>query len=127
MTRILLDTEALIWWDSDDPRLGGAARDLIRDATEIYVSAASAWEIVIKTALGKLRTTRTPAQAVADGGFVELPIAFAHAEAVGALPDHHRDPFDRLILGVATVEGLPVLTSDAQFARYGVPLIDARR
>ncbi len=106
MKRVLLDTEVLIWWDANDPRLGGNARALIQDADEVYVSAASAWEIVIKTALGKLRTTRSPAQAAADGGFRELPIAFEHAEAAGELPAHHSDPFDRLILAVARVEGL---------------------
>ena len=126
MKRVLLDTEALIWWDANDPRLGGNARALIQDADEVYVSAASAWEIVIKTALGKLRTTRSPSQAVADGGFRELPIAFEHGEAVGELPAHHSDPFDRLILAVAHVEGLTILTSDQTFSLYDVPLIDAR-
>lgn len=127
MKRFLLDTEALIWWDANDPRLGGNARALIRDADAVYVSAASAWEIVIKTALGKLRTTRSPSQATADGGFLELPIAFEHTEAVGELPAHHSDPFDRLILGVARVEGLAIITSDQMFALYDLPLIDARK
>ncbi len=126
MKRVLLDTEALIWWDANDPRLGGNARALIQDADEVYVSAASAWEIVIKTALGKLRTTRSPSQAVADGGFLELPIAFEHAEAVGELPAHHSDPFDRLILAVARVEGFTIVTSDQMFSLYDVPLVDAR-
>lgn len=127
MSRLLLDTEVLIWWDANDPRLGGNARAAIQNADEVYVSAASAWEIVIKTALGKLRTTRRPAQAVADGGFSELPVAFEHAEAVGSLPMHHNDPFDRLLLAVAAVEGLTIVTSDAKFEAYGATLIDARR
>lgn len=126
MTRVLLDTEALIWWDANDARLGGNARALIQDADEVYVSAASAWEIVIKAALGKLSTTRSPSRAAADGGFLELPIAFEHAEQVGELPAHHSDPFDRLILAVARVEGLPIVTSDRLFSLYDVPLIDAR-
>ncbi len=126
MKRVLLDTEALIWWDANDPRLGGNARALIQDADEVYVSAASAWEIVIKTALGKLRTTRSPSQAAADGGFLELPIAFEHAEAVGELPAHHRDPFDRLILAAARVEGFTIVTSDQMLWLYDVPLVDAR-
>jgi PIN domain nuclease of toxin-antitoxin system len=70
----------------------------------VYVSAASAWEIAIKAALGKLRTTRRPSQMVADAAFTELPITFEHAEAISKLPLHHSDPFDRLILGVAQVE-----------------------
>ena len=126
MTRVLLDTEALIWWDANDPRLGGNARALIQDADEVYVSAASAWEIVIKTALGKLRTDRRPTDAVAEGGCLELPITFRHAEAVGELPAHHRDPFDRIIVAVARVEGLPIVTSDQQLSVYDVPLVDAR-
>lgn len=127
MKRLLLDTETLIWWDANDPRLGGNARALIQDAAEVYVSAASAWEIVVKTMLGKLRTTRRPAEAVVDGGFRELPVAFEHAEAVRELPPHHNDPFDRLILAVASVEELTIVTSDAQFDFYGAPLIDARK
>lgn len=127
MNRLLLDTEAFIWWDANDPRLGGNARAAIQDAAEVYVSAASAWEIVIKTAIGKLRTTRRPLQAVTEGGFLALPITFEHAEAVGQLPRHHDDPFDRLILAAGRVEGLPIVTSDALFTRYGLPLVDARR
>lgn len=125
MTRLLLDTQALIWWDANDPRLGGNARAAMQEATEVYVSSASAWEVVIKEALGRLRTTRRPAQAVSEGGFRELPISFEHAEGVGRLPAHHRDPFDRIILAVAKVEGLTVVTSDPKFQPYGLPLIDA--
>lgn len=127
MNALLLDTEALIWWDANDPRLGGNARAAIQSAPEVYVSAASAWEIVIKSALGKLRTTRRPAQAVADGGFRELPVTFEHAEAVRALPRHHADPFDRLIIAVAKADGLTVVTSDDAFNRYNVTTLDARR
>lgn len=126
MRRLLLDTEALIWWDANDRRLGGNARAIIQNAAEVYVSAVSAWEIVIKAALGKLRTTRRAAEAVADSGFGELPISFEHAEAVSGLPAHHSDPFDRLILAVARVEGLTIVSSDRQFAPYSLPLVDAR-
>lgn len=126
MRRLLLDTEALIWWDADDRRLGPRARADIRTATEVYVSAASAWEIAIKVALGKLRTKRRAALAVADGGFRELPLTFEHADALESLPWHHRDPFDRLLLATAQVEGLTIVTSDGQFEDYDVPLVDAR-
>ena len=81
MKRLLLDTEAFIWWDANDARLGGHARATIQKAAEVYVSAASAWEIAIKVALGKLRSTRRPAQAVAEAGFSELPITFEHADS----------------------------------------------
>ncbi|MEX2284209.1 MAG: type II toxin-antitoxin system VapC family toxin [Gemmatimonadota bacterium] len=127
MTSLLLDTEVLIWWDTNDPRLGGNARAAIQNAREVFVSAASAWEIVIKAALGKLQTTRSAADAVAEGGFRELPIAFDHAEAVSALPLHHSDPFDRLIIAAAAVEGCAVVTSDEKFRLYEVRLVDARR
>ncbi|MGH9379911.1 MAG: type II toxin-antitoxin system VapC family toxin [Thermoanaerobaculia bacterium] len=126
MKRLLLDTEALIWWDVNDPRLGGYARAAIQDADEVYVSAASAWEIAIKEALGKLRTTRRTSEAVSDGGFRELSIRFEHAEAVGALPQLHKDPFDRLIVAVGRVEGCTIVTSDPKFQGYDVPLVDAR-
>ena len=127
MTALLLDTQAFIWWDSNDPRLGGKARAAIQDASDVYVSAASAWEIVIKTGLGKLRTKRRPSNAVAEGGFLELPITFEHAEAVRELPPHHSDPFDRLIIAAARVEGCSILTSDETFRLYDVGIIDARQ
>ncbi len=127
MKRLLLDTEALIWWDANDPRLGGHARARIQDAVEVYVSAASAWEVTIKVAIGKLRTTRSPAQAVEDAGFHELPVTFGHAAAVAALPPLHADPFDRLILAVARTERLTIVTSNRLFEGYDVPLVDARR
>lgn len=126
MKRLLIDTEVLIWWDANDPRLGGHARALLQDAAAVYVSAASAWEIAIKLALGKLRTSRRAAEAVAESGFCELPITFEHAEAVRDLPAHHKDPFDRLILAVAGVEGLTLMTSDSRFEAYRLPLVDAR-
>jgi PIN domain nuclease of toxin-antitoxin system len=124
---LLLDTEALIWWDENSPRLGGNARAAIQNAPDVFVSAASAWEIVIKEALGKLRTTRRPAAVVVDGGFRALPITFEHAEAVRELPRHHGDPFDRLIIACAVAEDLRVVTSDERFWLYEVDLIDARR
>jgi PIN domain nuclease of toxin-antitoxin system len=125
--RLLLDTEALIWWDADDRRLGPRARSDIRTAIEVYVSAASAWEIAIKVALGKLRTKRRAALAVAEGGFKELPLTFEHADAFDDLPWHHRDPFDRLLIATARVEQLTIVTSDGHFEEYDVPLVDARR
>ena len=127
MKRLLLDTEAFIWWDANDRRLGIRARAVIQDAAEVYVSAASAWEIAIKVALGKLRTTRRPSRALADSAFRELPVRFQHTEALSELPSYHADPFDRLILAVAQAEGLTIVTSDRQFDKYGLPLLDARR
>ncbi len=126
MSALLLDTEALIWWDSNDPQLGGRARAAIQEADEVWVSAASAWEIVIKTSLGKLKTSRKPAKVVADSGFREMPISFEHTEALRKLPRHHNDPFDRLIVAAAQTENCSIVTSDEKFRLYDVPLIDAR-
>jgi PIN domain nuclease of toxin-antitoxin system len=123
---LLLDTEVLIWWDTNDKRLGQKARASIQDADDVFVSAASAWEISIKSALGKLQAARQPSEAVADAAFQSLPVTFEHAEAVLELPAHHRDPFDRLIVAAARIESLTVVSSDSQFRLYDVPLIDAR-
>jgi len=124
---LLLDTETLIWWDANDKRLGKTARGAIHDAAVVFVSAASAWEITIKVALGKLETTRTPTVAVEQAGFRMLAVSFAHAEAVHELPPHHRDPFDRLIVATARVDGLTVVSSDPLFRLYDVALVDATR
>jgi PIN domain nuclease of toxin-antitoxin system len=83
--------------------------------------------VSIKAALGRLETRRRVSQAVQESGFSELPVTFEHAEAVGGLPPHHRDPFDRIIIASALVEGFTIVTSDRQFASYDVPTIDARR
>ena len=121
---LLLDTHVLIWWD-EGRRLTPAAQRAIQDAQEVYVSAASAWEVAIKIALGRLRPSRTVQQAAADSGFLELPITFAHAERVASLPPHHRNPFDRILLAQAEVEGLTVVTRDPAFARYRCRMIRA--
>lgn len=126
MKSLLLDTEVLIWWDANDKRLGKGTRELIQFADDVYVSAASAWEISIKVALGKLQTSRQPSAAVAEAEFEMLAVTFEHAEAVLSLPLHHRDPFDRLIVAAAQVEGLTVVSSDVQLRLYNVPVIDAR-
>jgi len=121
---LLLDTHVLIWWD-EGRRLAAEARRAIADADSVYVSAASAWEVAIKTGLGRLRPTRTVEQAVDESGFLELPVTFRHAERVGKLPPHHRDPFDRLLIAQADVEELTLVSRDSVFARYGVGVIGA--
>lgn len=121
---VLLDTHVLIWWD-EGRRLSAEARQAIEVADAVYVSAASAWEVAIKTALGRLRPTRTVEEAVSDSGFLELPVTFRHAEWVTGLPPHHRDPFDRMLVAQAAVEELTLVTRDPVFAQYGVALIEA--
>jgi PIN domain nuclease of toxin-antitoxin system len=121
---LLLDTHVLIWWD-EGRRLAPDARRAIEQADAVYVSAASAWEIAIKVGLGRLRPTRTVEQAAAESGFLELPISFRHAQRVAALPVHHRDPFDRLLIAQADVEELTLVTRDPVFGRYQVKTIQA--
>ncbi|HEX9727898.1 MAG TPA: type II toxin-antitoxin system VapC family toxin [Gemmatimonadales bacterium] len=124
--RLLLDTHVLIWWD-EGARLSAAARRAIREADQVYVSAVSGWEIAIKTALGRLRPTRTAADAVVDSAFEELPVRLRHAETLGRLASDrdHRDPFDRMLAAQALAEGLIVVTRDPAFERYGVRVIGA--
>jgi PIN domain nuclease of toxin-antitoxin system len=122
--RLLLDTHVLIWWD-EGARLRAEAKRAIREADQVYVSAVSGWEIAIKTALGRLRPSRTPADAVAESGFEELPVRLRHAEALGGLRPHHRDPFDRMLAAQALAEGLTLVTRDPAFGPYGVRLIRA--
>ena len=121
---LLLDTHVLIWWD-EGRRLAAGARRAIGEADAVYVSAASAWEIAIKVALGRLRPTRTVEQAATESGFFELPVTFRHAELVAALPGHHRDPFDRLLIAQAEAERLTLVTRDPVFRRYSAATIDA--
>jgi len=122
--RLLLDTHVLIWWD-EGRRLSPDARRAIHDAEEVFVSAASAWEVAVKVALGRLRPTRTVEDAAADSGFMELPVTFRHASRVASLPPHHRDPFDRLLLAQAELEGLTLVTRHAAFKPYGIEVLRA--
>jgi PIN domain nuclease of toxin-antitoxin system len=121
---LLLDTHVLIWWD-EGRRISRDAKRAIQKADVVFVSAASAWEIAIKTALGRLHPRRTIAEAVADSGFTELPVEFAHAHRLTMLPDLHRDPFDRMLIAQAQVEGLVLVTRDQSFKGYEVPTIEA--
>ena len=122
--KLLLDTHVLIWWDNGQ-RLSLAARKAIKEADEVFVSAASAWEVAIKTALGKIATSRSIAVATAESGFVELPVTFAHAEHLATLPGLHRDPFDRVLVAQAIVEGCALVTRDQSLHQYKVDIIEA--
>jgi len=124
--RLLLDTHALIWWLEDSPELSSQARDLIADGSnEVAVSAASAWEMSIKEAAGKLRVPANLDEALDSGGLAPLPITVDHALKAGSLPTHHRDPFDRMLLAQALIEGMTIVTRDSRFKAYGVLVIDA--
>ncbi len=120
---LLLDTHALLSWLADEG-LSSQTRDAIADpANLVAVSAASAWEIAIKKALGKLTAPDDLEQQVHAGGFVPLPINIAHGIAAGQLARHHDDPFDRMLIAQALAEGLTIVTRDKRFEDYGVALM----
>jgi PIN domain nuclease of toxin-antitoxin system len=127
--RLLLDTHAFLWWLQNSGRLGRSARHAIEAPTAtVFVSAGTVWEIAIKQSLGRLRVAGrglTIDGAITRCGFSELPVTARHAMGVAALPRHHGDPFDRLLVAQAIVEGLHLVTADDAFARYGVPVIPA--
>lgn len=123
---LLLDTHVLLWALSNDPALSGPARAAIVDGrNRVLVSAVSAWEITIKKALGKLRAPDDLPEQIALQRFTPLDITIAHALAVGQLPNHHADPFDRLLIAQARTEDLTVVTRDEHFPRYDVATITA--
>ena len=123
--RLLLDTHVLLWWLVDHPALSKRARNLIANEPDVFASAASAWEISIKRALGKLEAPEDLQAAVEASGITELPISFEHAAVAGALPRHHDDPFGRMLVAQAQHEGLTLLTSDSQIPRYAVATLPA--
>jgi PIN domain nuclease of toxin-antitoxin system len=124
--KLLLDTQALLWFVEGNAALSAAARAAIEDAANAkFVSHATAWEIAIKISLGKLKLA-VPFEEFFPGvllanGFEELALTFRHCQELLALPFHHRDPFDRMIVAQAKVEGMTIITIDPQFGAYGVP------
>ncbi|ADB51785.1 type II toxin-antitoxin system VapC family toxin [Conexibacter woesei] len=122
--KLLPDTHTVLWWAHDPSRLSSIATDLLADRrNEVLLSSAVAWEISIKTALGKL--TARPglvAELVRHGGR-ELPVTIAHADAAGALPHHHRDPFDRMLVAQALNEGAVLVSSDPLMRAYEAPVL----
>jgi len=116
---LLLDSHIVLWWLSDDKRLSRKARRLIERADEVMVSAATTWELAVKASLGKLRMPEGFLEVVEEQGFKHLPITPVHAMAVQSLPWHHRDPFDRILLAQAIVEGLGLVSGDEALAPYG--------
>jgi PIN domain nuclease of toxin-antitoxin system len=125
--RLLLDTHALLWWLGDDPTLSRGAREAIADPDAlVHVSAASVWECAIKATLGKLDLGGADLAAeIPVNGFEELPISARHALTAGALPRHHDDPFDRMLVAQARLEELVLVTRDPAFAAYGVSTLSA--
>ena len=122
-SRLLLDTHVFLWWRSAPNRILPTVREAIAHADIVFVSAASAWEAAIKSALGRLRLPASFESGVAESGFERLPVAFSHAEQVANLPHHHRDPFDRMLVAQAQIEKLTLVTHDKSFESYDVQLI----
>jgi PIN domain nuclease of toxin-antitoxin system len=118
--RLLLDTHVFLWAVSSNRRLKPATRDYLAKADAVYVSAVSIWEIAIKSRLSKIDADPVAlANAIGESGFQELPLSAKHAAAVAALPLHHTDPFDRLLLAQAFMEPLRLVTADNALSAYG--------
>jgi PIN domain nuclease of toxin-antitoxin system len=124
--KLLLDTHLVIWATVAQERLSVQAREAISDLNNaLYFSVVNIWEIAIKASLQKPDfnvDARVVRRALLDAGYIELPVTSGHAVGVGQLPWHHNDPFDRLLLAQATVEGMPLLTADSALARYAAPV-----
>ena len=119
--KLLLDTHTLVWWDSGE--LARAVSRRIESAEVVFVSAVTAWEIAIKSGLGRI-VARAPVEVVLDDyGFLELPVLIRHADRVRTLPLHHRDPFDRLLVAQALVEDLVIVSADRLLRKYKAPVV----
>lgn len=121
--RLLLDSHVFLWWKTADPRLSPTIRDAIGSAEEVFVSAATAWELGLKVSLGKLRLPESVETGARASGFQELPVNFRHTELAVALPPLHRDPFDRMLIAQARCEGLTLVTHDEEILRYEVAVL----
>lgn len=126
--KLLLDTAPFLWWIMDSQSLSQRARELIGEGdNEVWFSTVSSWEIVIKAGLGRIQLPESPERFllkhIARNGFQVLPIQLRHTLHVGKLPDHHHDPFDRLLAAQAMVEEMTLLTGDAQLAKYPLSVI----
>lgn len=128
MKRLLLDTHALIWWMNGSSQLGPLSKQLIAEKNnQIYVSAASIWEMSIKRQMGKLEVPDDLDSIIDELGFDKLDISLFHAEQAGNLPTHHKDPFDRMLIAQAQAEGLQIIYSDEHFPKYNINLFDAKK
>lgn len=124
MMRLLMDTHVFLWWLADDPSLGEQARTVIAAGHNlVYVSAATSWEISIKRSIGKLEAPPDIDNIVEEERFLKLPITLLHGQHAGQLPHLHRDPFDRMLVAQARVEGLTLVTNDPNIKRYDVALL----
>ncbi len=121
--RLLLDTHVALWWFGGSPKLRANKRRMIAGAEAACVSSVSAWEVAIKASLGKLAFEGRFADAAAAAGCEQVMLTFDHAEALRSLPKHHTDPFDRMLIAQAQVEGLTLVSHDRAFKAYGIALL----
>jgi len=123
--RLLLDTPALLWWLADDGHLSAKARKAIADPDNaIFVSAASGWEISLNRSLGRIEVSfEALVDAIGECGFDMLSVSLQHGLIAGALPAHHNDPFDRMLVAQCQAEGLRLVSNNRQLAAYGVDLL----
>jgi PIN domain nuclease of toxin-antitoxin system len=120
LVSLLLDTHTVLWWLAQ-MRLTDDVREEINDpGSSVFVSAATVWEVAIKVNLGKLETPESLVVATTEEGFQPLPISMEHAERAGSLPLHHKDPFDRLLIAQAQLEGHTIVSHDRAFDAYEV-------
>lgn len=123
--KLLLDTHIVLWWLDDDPKLPKAALDAIRtERHQVFISAASAWEMSVKRALGKLRGPSDLESVLELRDVLPLDVSIPHAVAAGTLPRHHADPFDRMLVAQAQIEELTLVTVDPVFSRYDVRALE---
>ena len=124
MSALLLDTHVLLWWRGDYRRISVRAREAIADPGHVlFFSAASIWEMAIKHAAGKLKMPADVLDTFEQRGFTELPMSSRQGLIAGALPPHHGDPFDRMLVAQAQSEKLTLVTNDARIAAYDVPVL----
>ncbi len=126
--KALLDTHTFLWWITDTPKLSSQVHEIVSDGkNELFLSAASGWEIAVKAKLGRLQIPDKPELFISEQMVINaiqgLPIQISHAVHVYNIPTHHRDPFDRLLVSQAQLEGLPILTVDPLISQYQVKVI----
>ena len=123
---LLIDTHVLLWWLDDHPTLSKKAKDAIADGKKlVFISAVVIWEIRIKQKLEKLEIPNNFRKVLDSQPFEQLDITVEHAHAVGDLPTHHRDPFDRMLVAQTKVEHLTLVTRDIRLKKYKIPIIEA--
>lgn len=122
--KLILDTHVLLWWWDDSPKLSGELRELIANAdNEVFVSAVSIAEIAVKRSIGRLEVNDDFAEGIERDGFVELPMRAVHGGRLASLPLLHRDPFDRMLVAQAQVEGATLVSLDGMVKQYDVPTL----